>query len=89
MFFFTGYIVYFAGLSEHVSSRMSKNAFDAIERRRSTIVANRKKLQVQDSYDIYDDTNSLKRPSDTQLSTKLSVNQFQYDNPGFRQDENV
>ncbi|XP_032669595.1 chitin synthase chs-2-like [Odontomachus brunneus] len=74
-----------SGLSQHISSRMSKSAFSVFERRRSTILAKRKKQQP---YDIYDNANDLRNSSDTQLPT-LNANQFQYDNPGFRQDENI
>lgn len=68
---------------------MSKGAFNAFEQRRSTILAKRKKTQTQKPYDIYDDANGLRRLSDTESPTRLNVNQFQYDNPEFRQDENV
>lgn len=84
----------YVGLSEHVSSRISKDTFSAFERRRSTILARRKKTQAQKPYDIYDDANNL-RPSNNQAyqsQVKWSdsmVNQFQYDNPTFRQDENI
>lgn len=68
---------------------MSKDAFSAFERRRSTILAKRNKSPAQQPYDIYNDANSLRRSSDIQSPTILNANQFQYDNPGFRQDENV
>lgn len=87
MLLFTEYI--FLGLSEHVSSRMSKGAFGAFERRRSTILAKRKKTQTQKPYDIYDDPNNLRRPWDTEPPTTLNVSQFQYDNPGLEQEEHV
>lgn len=91
---FVNNCIYFAGLIERVSSRISKDTVNAFERRRSTILAKRKKTQVQESYDIYDDADNLRRLSKNQISylqarNSSSASQFQYNNPGFRQDENI
>ncbi|XP_072762919.1 chitin synthase chs-2 [Anoplolepis gracilipes] len=81
-----------SGLSRHMSTRMSKGAFNAFERRRSTILAERR-TQTQKPYDIYDDTNNLRRPLNNPISQlqpgQSNSNQFQYNNPGFKQDENL
>lgn len=75
-----------------MSTRMSKGAFNAFERRRSTILAERR-TQTQKPYDIYDDTNNLRRPLNNPISQlqpgQSNSNQFQYNNPGFKQDENL
>ncbi|KAL6424393.1 hypothetical protein ACFW04_009877 [Cataglyphis niger] len=81
-----------SGLSRHISTRMSKDTFNAFERRRSTILAERRRTQTQKPYDIYDDANNLRRPSNNQIfkqSRQSNFDQFQYDNPGFKQDENI
>ncbi|XP_029674249.1 chitin synthase chs-2-like isoform X2 [Formica exsecta] len=82
-----------SGLSRHMSTRMSKDTFTAFERRRSTILAERRRTQTQKSYDIYDDANNLRRPSNNQIfklqPRQSNSNQFQYDNPGFKQDETM
>lgn len=76
-----------------MSTRMSKDTFNAFERRRSTILAERRRTQTQKSYDIYDDANNLRRPSNNQIfklqPRQSNSNQFQYDNPGFKQDETM
>jgi len=73
-----------------MSSRMPKSAFSAFERRRSTILADKRRTQTQKSFDIYDDTDNL-RPSNNQTfqSGQSNSHQFQYDNPGFKRDENT
>jgi len=77
-----------------MSTRMSKGAFDAFERRRSSILAERKRTQTQKPYDIYDDANDLRRHSNNQIINNLqprqsNSSQFQYDNRGFKPDENI
>lgn len=77
---------YFAG---RLSQQMSRGAFEAFERRRSTILAERR-TQTQ-KYDIYDDANDL-RPSNDPIfkqPSQSNSDQFQYNNPGFKQDENI
>lgn len=88
-YFFRVSLVYFAGLSQHLSSQMPKSAFSAFERRRSTILAERRRTQTQKSYGIYDDVDNL-RPSNNQTfqSGQSNSNQF-HDNPGFKRDENI
>ncbi|KMQ91842.1 chitin synthase [Lasius niger] len=89
------------GLSRHMSTRMSQSAFSAFERRRSTLLEERRRstlleerrTQTQKPYDIYDDADNLRRPSNNQAfqlqPRRSNSNQFQYDNPGFKQDENI
>lgn len=75
-----------------MSTRMSKDTFNAFERRRSTILAERRRTQTQKPYDFYDDANNLRRPSNNQSfkqPRQSNSAQFQYDNPGFKQDENI
>jgi len=76
-----------------MSSQVLKNAFSAFERRRSTILSERKRTQTQKPYDIYDDADNLRRVSNGRTShsqsRQMNVNQFQYDNPAFKQDENI
>ncbi|XP_011253680.2 chitin synthase chs-2 [Camponotus floridanus] len=82
-----------SGLTRHMSRRMSKGAFDAFERRRSSILAERRRTQTQKPYDIYDDANDLRRHSNhifNNLQPRHSnSSQFQYDNRGFKPDENI
>jgi len=83
--------IYFTGLSQRISSQMPKSAFSAFERRRSTILAEkRRKSQTRKSYDTYDDADNL-RSSNNQIFQPGQSNshQFQYDNPGFKHDENI
>lgn len=89
--FFFENLIYFAGLSQRMSSQLPKSAFSAFERRRSTILAEKRKTQTQKSYDmIYDDADNL-RPShlDPFQPGQSNSHQFQYDNPGFKRDENI
>lgn len=66
---------------------MPKSAFSAFERRRSTILAEKK---TRKSLDIYDDADNLKLSNQDPLqSGQSNSHQFQYDNPGFKGDENV
>lgn len=80
------------GLSRRISSQVSKNAFSAFERRRSTILSERRRTQNQKPY-IYDDADNLRRTSNGRSfrsqPRQTNVNQFHYDNPGFKQDENM
>lgn len=69
---------------------MPKSAFSAFERRRSTILAEKKRSQTQKSLDIYDDADNLKVSNQDPLQLGQSnSHQFHYDNPGFKRDENV
>ncbi|XP_011874477.1 PREDICTED: uncharacterized protein LOC105565685 isoform X2 [Vollenhovia emeryi] len=79
-----------SGLSQRMSSQMPKSAFSAFERRRSTILAKRRRTQTRKSYGIYDDADNL-RPSnqDSFQPGQSNSHQFQYDNPGFKRDENI
>jgi len=49
--------------------------------------------QTQKPYDIYDDADNLRRVSNGRTfhpqSRQTNVIQFQYDNPTFKQDENI
>lgn len=73
-----------------MSSQMPKSAFNAFERRRSTILAEKKKARTQKSFDIYDDADNLRSSNQDPFHPGQSnSHQFQYDNPGFKQDENI
>lgn len=69
---------------------MPKSAFSAFERRRSTILAEKRRTQTRKSYEIYDDADNLRSSNEQTFQPGQSNSlQFQYDNPGFKQDENV
>lgn len=74
-----------------MSSQMPKSAFSAFERRRSTILAEKRRAQTQKStFDIYDDADNLRSSKQDPFHPRQSnSHQFQYDNPGFKQDENI
>ncbi|EZA54647.1 hypothetical protein X777_04932 [Ooceraea biroi] len=82
-----------SGLSRRMSSQIPKSAFNIFQRRRSTIVSERRRTQTQKPYDIYDDADNLRRMSNGRAfhsqPRQTNVTQFQYDNPGFKQDENI
>ncbi|XP_077266007.1 chitin synthase chs-2 isoform X4 [Temnothorax americanus] len=80
-----------SGLSQRMSSQMPKSAFNAFERRRSTILAEKRRTQTQKSYDIYDDADTLRSSSnqDPFQPGQSNRHHFQYDNPGFKRDENI
>ncbi|XP_071565926.1 chitin synthase chs-2 isoform X3 [Temnothorax nylanderi] len=79
-----------SGLSQRMSSQMPKSAFNAFERRRSTILAEKRRTQTQKSYDIYDDADNLRSSNQDPFQPGQSNrHQFQYDNPGFKRDENI
>lgn len=82
----------FTGLLERASSRISKSRFNAFERRRSTIPAGQKKMHIPKSHDVYDDANDLRGSSHNYISypqprPSNSTEQFQYDNPGFKDEK--
>lgn len=88
--FFRVSLIYFTGLSQRISSQMPKSAFSAFERRRSTILAEKRRTQTRKSYEIYDDADNLNASNDQTFQPGQSnSHQFQYDNPGFKRDENV
>lgn len=73
-----------------MSSQMPKSAFNAFERRRSTILAEKRRARTQKSFDIYDDADNLRFSNRNPFHPGPSnSHQFQYDNPGFKQDENI
>ncbi|XP_012535392.1 chitin synthase chs-2 [Monomorium pharaonis] len=77
-----------SGLSQRMSSQMPKSAFNAFERRRSTILATKRRTQTKKSYDIYDDADNLRSLNGHTFQPGQS-NQFQYDNPTFKRDESI
>lgn len=80
-----------SGLTRHMFSRMSRNTFDAFERRRSTILENRRSQSQRPSY-VYDSADNLRSTNDPIFhpnSEQMNSTRFHYDNPAFRQDENV
>lgn len=72
-----------------MSTRISQRAFSALERRRSTILEERRRTQTHKPYDIYDDADNLRSSNNHLRSRPSNSSQFQYDNPGFKQDENI
>ncbi|XP_018393301.1 PREDICTED: uncharacterized protein LOC108772292 [Cyphomyrmex costatus] len=81
-----------SGLSQRMSSQMPKSAFNAFERRRSTILAEKRRTQTRKSYEIYDNADNLRSSNDQTFPEQpgqSSSHQFQYDNPGFKRDENI
>ncbi|KAL6262075.1 hypothetical protein P5V15_007171 [Pogonomyrmex californicus] len=76
-----------SGLLQHLSSRMPKNAFNAFERRRSTILAEKRKTQTQKPYDIYDNADLRLSNDQTLQSREIISRQCHYDNLGFKQGE--
>jgi hypothetical protein len=90
---FEHFLYILLGLSRRMSSQVLKNAFSAFERRRSTILSEKRRTQTQRPYDIYDDADNLRRVSNGRIfypqPRQTNVTQFQYDNPTFKQDENI
>ncbi|XP_012227030.2 chitin synthase chs-2-like isoform X2 [Linepithema humile] len=81
-----------SGLSRRMSSRISKSEFSAIERRRSTHLE-RGKTETK-AYGIYDNADNLTTLSNNHTLHNLqpstsNFNQFQYDNPTFKRDEDI
>ncbi|EGI70960.1 hypothetical protein G5I_00232, partial [Acromyrmex echinatior] len=77
-----------SGLSQRMSSQMPKSAFNTFERRRSTILAEKRRTQTRQSYEIYDNADNLRSSNDTFPPEQSSSHQFR-DNPGFKRDETI
>ncbi|KAL0119961.1 hypothetical protein PUN28_007970 [Cardiocondyla obscurior] len=74
-----------SGLSQRLSSQMSKKVFEDFEKKRSTFLAKRGKIRTR--FHDYDDADNLKSSNQNPLQAGPSNSyQYQYDNPGFQQE---
>ncbi|KAG5345608.1 CHS3 synthase, partial [Acromyrmex heyeri] len=78
-----------SGLSQRMSSQMPKSAFNAFERRRSTILAEKRRTQIRQSYEIYDNADNLRSSNDHIFPPEQSSSHQFRDNPGFKRDETI
>jgi len=87
--FFEYFLSIFTGLSQRMSSQMPKSAFNAFERRRSTILAEKRRTQTRQSYEIYHNTDNLRSSNDHIFPAGQSSSHQFRDNPGFKRDETI